>query len=147
MGGVCIVLESDRSGWRSLWKTTGRDQARVCVKFERPRLFRASSINQKKRPAEPEASAAIQASIKRSLVPPTALIEVIIPKSESTIYKKFFFFCIFFWRARVCRPLLCLCRPFMIYEGCLDSNPKYCRSKLCCAVYRTEEMFIQRMIV
>ncbi|MFN9910241.1 MAG: hypothetical protein ACK56F_29705, partial [bacterium] len=41
-----------------------------------------------------------------------------------------FFFCIFFWRARVCRPLLCLCRPFMNFEGCLDSNPEYCRSKL-----------------
>ncbi len=26
-----------------------------------------------------------------------------------------FFFSIFFWRARVCRPLLCLCRPFMIF--------------------------------
>ncbi len=26
------------------------------------------------------------------------------------------FFCIFFWRAGVCRPLLCLCRPFMIFE-------------------------------
>ena len=25
-------------------------------------------------------------------------------------------FCISFWRARVCRPLLCLCRPFMIYD-------------------------------
>ncbi len=40
------------------------------------------------------------------------------------------FFCIFFWRARVCRPLLCLCRPFMILEGCLDLNPEYCRSNL-----------------
>ncbi len=40
------------------------------------------------------------------------------------------FFCIFFWRARVCRPLLRLCRPFMIFEGCLDSNPEYCRNKL-----------------
>jgi hypothetical protein len=40
------------------------------------------------------------------------------------------FFCIFFWRARVCRPLLRLCRPFMIFEGCLDSNPECCRSKL-----------------
>ncbi len=30
----------------------------------------------------------------------------------------------------MCRPLLCLCRPFMIFEGCLDSNPEYCRSKL-----------------
>ncbi len=35
-----------------------------------------------------------------------------------------------FWRARVCRPLLRLCRPFMIFEGCLDSNPECCRSKL-----------------
>ncbi len=39
-----------------------------------------------------------------------------------------FFF--FFWRARVCRPLLRLCRPFMIFEGCLIfvtdffNNPK-----------------------
>jgi hypothetical protein len=32
------------------------------------------------------------------------------------------FFCIFFWRATVCRPHLCLCRPFMIFEGCLDRS-------------------------
>ncbi len=73
LSGVCIVLESDWSGSRSLWKTTRRDRARVCVIFERPCRFRASSMNQKKRPAKPEASAAIQASIKRSLDPPTAL--------------------------------------------------------------------------
>jgi hypothetical protein len=36
----------------------------------------------------------------------------------------------FFWRARVCRPLLRLSRPFMIFEGCLDSNTECCRSKL-----------------
>jgi hypothetical protein len=35
-----------------------------------------------------------------------------------------------FWWARVCRPLLRLCRPFMIFEGYLDSNPECCRSKL-----------------
>jgi hypothetical protein len=46
-----------------------------------------------------------------------------------TVYIHFFSF-IFFWRARVCRPLLRLCRPFMIFEGCLDSNPECCRSKL-----------------
>ncbi len=31
-----------------------------------------------------------------------------------------------FWWARVCLPLLCLCRPFCIFERCLDSS---CRSK------------------
>ena len=41
-----------------------------------------------------------------------------------------FFFLYIFWRARMCRPLLCLCRPFMIFEGYLDSNPECCRSKL-----------------
>ncbi len=39
------------------------------------------------------------------------------------------FFCIFFWQARMCWPLLCLCRPFCILERCLDSNPESCRSK------------------
>ena len=34
------------------------------------------------------------------------------------------FFCIFFWRARVFRPLLRLCRPLLIFKGCLDSNPE-----------------------
>ncbi len=53
------------------------------------------------------------------------------------------FFCFFFfWRARVCRPLLCLCRPFMIFEGCLDSNPEYCRSKL--ARYRLSHPSLYR---
>jgi hypothetical protein len=31
--------------------------------------------------------------------------------------------------ARVCWPLLCLCRPFCIFERCLDSNPESCCSK------------------
>jgi len=29
----------------------------------------------------------------------------------------------------VCRPLLCLCRTFMIFEGCLNSNSECCHSK------------------
>jgi hypothetical protein len=51
--------------------------------------------------------------------------------SSSTVTRKSrdFFFVDIFWRARVCRPLLRLCRPFMIFEGCLDSNPECCRSK------------------
>ncbi len=36
-------------------------------------------------------------------------------------------FCIYFWRARICWPLLCLCRPFCVFERCLDSNPTSCR--------------------
>ncbi len=32
-------------------------------------------------------------------------------------------------RARMCWPLLCLCRPFCIFERCLDSIPESCRSK------------------
>ncbi len=47
-------------------------------------------------------------------------------------------FFIFFWRARVCRPLVRLCRPFMIFEGWLDSNPEFCRSKL--ARYRLSHL-------
>jgi hypothetical protein len=45
-------------------------------------------------------------------------------------FHRSYIFYIYFWRARVCRPLLRLCRPFMIFEGCLDSNPEYCISKL-----------------
>ncbi len=43
-----------------------------------------------------------------------------------------FFVCtgIFSGRARVCWPLVCLCRPFCIFERCLgSSNPESCRSK------------------
>jgi hypothetical protein len=29
-----------------------------------------------------------------------------------TFLVRIFFFCTFFWRATVCEPLLCLCRPF-----------------------------------
>ncbi len=39
------------------------------------------------------------------------------------------FFYIFFWRARVCWPLLCLCRPFIIFEGYLNSNLESWRRK------------------
>jgi hypothetical protein len=37
------------------------------------------------------------------------------------------YFKYFFWRARVC-----FCRPFCIFERCLDSNPDSCRSKQVC---------------
>jgi hypothetical protein len=39
------------------------------------------------------------------------------------------FFVYFLLRARVCWPLLCLCRPFYILERCLHSNPESCHSK------------------
>jgi hypothetical protein len=39
----------------------------------------------------------------------------------------FFMFLYIFWRARVRWPLLSLCRLFMIFEKCLDSNPEGCR--------------------
>jgi hypothetical protein len=35
-----------------------------------------------------------------------------------------------FFRFRVYWPLLCLCRPFMIFEECLDSNPEVLPVKL-----------------
>ncbi len=38
-----------------------------------------------------------------------------------------FYVCIF-WRATECWRLLCLCRSFMIFEGCLDSKLECCRS-------------------
>ncbi len=39
-------------------------------------------------------------------------------------------FCIFFCRARVCWPLLCLFRPFSIFERCLEELPSH--SKQAC---------------
>jgi hypothetical protein len=42
---------------------------------------------------------------------------------------RFYSFLGIFWRARVCRPFLCFCRPICIFESCLDSNPESCRSK------------------
>jgi hypothetical protein len=50
-----------------------RDRARICAKFERPRRFRGSNMNHKKRLVDAEASSSIHASIHRSLVSPTAL--------------------------------------------------------------------------
>ncbi len=38
-------------------------------------------------------------------------------------------FCVYSGRARVCWPLRCLCRPFCIFERCLDSNAERCRSR------------------
>ncbi len=53
-------------------------------------------------------------------------------KWHFSFLKKFFLFCTvyFFLQARVRRPLLRLCRPFMIFEGYQDSNPECCRNKL-----------------
>ncbi len=42
------------------------------------------------------------------------------------LYNSFWYI---FWWARVCWPLLCLCRPCCIFERCLDSNPESCRGK------------------
>ncbi len=44
------------------------------------------------------------------------------------VHVRFTFLYIFWW-ARVCWPLLYLCRPFVIFEGCLDSNPESRRRK------------------
>ncbi len=49
MGGVCIGLESDRAGARTLEKTSRRDRDRVLAKFEMSLRFRASNMNQKKK--------------------------------------------------------------------------------------------------
>jgi hypothetical protein len=38
-------------------------------------------------------------------------------------------FFVYFFVGLMCWPLFCLCRPFMIFKGCLDSNPECCRSK------------------
>jgi hypothetical protein len=39
------------------------------------------------------------------------------------------FFVYIYWRARVCWPLLCLCRPFCFFERCLYSHPESRLSK------------------
>ncbi len=41
------------------------------------------------------------------------------------VTNKLYFFVFIFQRARVSWPLLCLCRAFMIFEGCLDLNKLY----------------------
>ncbi len=38
------------------------------------------------------------------------------------------FFFLYLFGGLECRPLLCLCRPFCIFERYLDSNPERCRS-------------------
>ncbi len=43
---------------------------------------------------------------------------------------------VYFWWVRVCWPLLCLCRPFLVFERCLDSNPESCRSQRCTQISR-----------
>ncbi len=40
-----------------------------------------------------------------------------------------YFFCGIICQARVCWPLLCLCRPVCIFKRCLDLTPESCRSK------------------
>jgi hypothetical protein len=73
--GRGVYIPRNRSSVRlRFWKTNQRDWVRVCAKFEIPRRFRGSSLNQKKRLVDAEASPSIHASIHRSLVPPTALV-------------------------------------------------------------------------
>jgi hypothetical protein len=45
---VCIGLDSDRAGSRTLEKSSRRDRDRVCVKFESSRRFRGSNMKPKK---------------------------------------------------------------------------------------------------
>ncbi len=55
--------------------------------------------------------------------------EVISSKQECFISNTSKYCIFFFWRARVCWPLFCLCRRFCIFERCLDSKPESCCSK------------------
>jgi len=49
MGGVCIGLDSDRAGSRTLEKSSRRDRDRVCAKFKSSRQFRGSNMKPKKK--------------------------------------------------------------------------------------------------
>jgi hypothetical protein len=49
LGGVCIGLDSERAGSRTLEKSLRRDRDRVCAKFESSRRFRGSNMNPKKK--------------------------------------------------------------------------------------------------
>ncbi len=51
LGGVCIGLDSDRAGWRTLEKSSRRDRDRVCAKFKSSRRFRGSNMKPKKKVA------------------------------------------------------------------------------------------------
>jgi hypothetical protein len=57
------------------------------------------------------------------LNPVKAHLAVFLHLGDPIIVHSYNCFCIFILRARVCWPLLCLCRPFCIFERCLDSNP------------------------
>jgi hypothetical protein len=63
LGGVCIGLDSERAGSRTLEKSLRRDRDRVCAKFESSRRFRGSNMNPKKSLVAAETTASIQASI------------------------------------------------------------------------------------
>ncbi len=57
-----------------------------------------------------------------------------------------YFFLYFFGGLRtVCWPLHCLCRPFCIFQRCLDSNPECCRSKKARyqLIFRTNKIDLQ----
>ncbi len=61
LGGVCIGLDSERAGSRTLEKSSRRDRDRDCAKFEHSRQFRGSNMNPKKIRVAAEALASIQA--------------------------------------------------------------------------------------
>jgi hypothetical protein len=46
---VCIGLDSDRAGSRTLEKSSRRDRDRVCAKFESSRRFLGSNMKPKKK--------------------------------------------------------------------------------------------------
>ncbi len=72
-----IALDRDR-----FWKLLGETELQFVQNLKGLVDFEVRARIRKKRLAEAAASAAIQASIKRSLVPPTALLVPIIYKSQ-----------------------------------------------------------------
>jgi hypothetical protein len=62
------------------------------------------------------------------------------PLPGSRFFFKFVYILYIFWRARVCRPLLRLCRPFMIFESPTPCSDLECQGQMS-AIIRCSELF------
>ncbi len=74
-------------------------------------------------PRTPQSAGSEGAESNRILTPVTCVSQ------RCSFYGTTHIFFMYFWRARVCWPLLCLCRPFIILEGYLNWNLESWRSK------------------
>ncbi len=132
-----VINNTINLGWHYLVKSDRIGPALFFARLRSQSLWWSASKNKGYHvlSAEDTVWSNAPATIMFTEIPPSSSFNIP-PRSPSVVdpllwirIELFISFLYFFWQATVCWPLLCLCRPFCIFERGLDSNPESCRSK------------------